>query len=243
MRSIRPSSSILVFWHDLVFLEAALLAEEETKALAAVITPVLDEFPSILQRDLDTRRAVIQASARSFVADAALDQVIRRLFSAVLSLVEQNRQRQEFTTLFPSHIGNVVRHALRKQIDVARDLVQRLALKLYGDDLRVPQTKALNAVIKRGTAVLEEVNKAEIDRVAGRIDIRAWKDEANAARLHAYGQLLAIGAKSGRGKQWAEGFFPRVSAVVADEGGEDLDDGEGIEPPADSPPGGTENPA
>ncbi len=221
MRTIPISSGILTYWQQLVFVEAALLAEDDTKALAAVITPVLEEFPAILQKDLDTRRAVIQAGARAYVADTGVDDVIRRLFSAVLAFVEQNRKRQEFTTLFSSHIGEYVRHALRKQIDVARDLADKLALKLYPDELRTPQVKALNAVIKRGNAVLDEVRKAETGRVEGRIDIRTWKEEANAARLTVYGQLLTLAAKSGRGKAWAEGFFPRASVAIADEGEEE----------------------
>lgn len=241
MRAISISSSILRFWQDLVFLEAALLADDETKHLASVITPVLDEFPAILQRDLDTRRSVIQASARAFVADTRIDNVIRSLFSAVLALVQQNRKAQQFTTLFPTHIGDIVRHALRKQVDVAKDLTDKLSLKIFPDDLRSAQTKLLNAVIKRGKAVLEEVRKAGMARVEGRIDIGTWKDEANAARLTVYGQLLAIAAKSGRGKAWAEGFFPRVSAIAAedesDEGAADAGAPEGpAEPGDDSEP-------
>jgi len=47
LRTIALSSSILTYWQNLVFLEAALLADEQTKALAAIVTPVLDEFPTI----------------------------------------------------------------------------------------------------------------------------------------------------------------------------------------------------
>jgi hypothetical protein len=216
MRTLPISSSIFVYWQNLVFLEAALLADEETKVLAAIVTPVLDEFSTTLQKDLDTRRAVVQASARAFVADADIDQGIRGLFSDVLSLVGQNRKRPEFTTLFPSHIGDIIRHALRKQIDVAADIADKLALKIYPDNLRATHTKALNTLVKRGKAVLDEVRKAENARVEGRIDLRTWKEEANAARLTIYGQLLAMAAKSGRGKAWAEGFFPRTSGSSDD---------------------------
>jgi hypothetical protein len=217
LRTIQRSSSVLRYWQDLVFLHAALAADNETKHLAAVVKPVLDEFPAILQRDLDTRRAVIEASALAYVADAGIDDVIRSLFSAVLGLVQQNRKRQEFTTLFSTHIGDVVRHALRKQIDVAKDLADKLALKIYPDELRTTQTKKLKTSIKRGNGALDDVRKAEMQRVEGRLEIGAWKDEANAARLTVYGQLLALAAKNGRGKAWAEGFYPRAVAAAADE--------------------------
>ncbi len=58
----------------------------------------------------------------------------------------------------------------------------KLALKIYPDDLRTVQTKLLQAVVKRGKAVLDEVRKAETGRVDARLDIQTWKDECNAAR-------------------------------------------------------------
>ena len=235
MRTIRISSSVLTFWQDLVFLEAALLAEEQTKPLAGLVTSVLAEFPAILQKDLDTRRALIQASARSFVADAGVDSVIRRLFSGVLALVEQNRQRPEFTTLFSSHIGDVVRHALRRQLEVAKTLADKLGLSLYDKTFSAPHLGALNAAVQHGSAAIEEARQAELGRAQGRIDIRAWKDEANAVRLTVYGQLLGLAAKNGRGKPWAEGFFPRVSSLVAGEEEEEA-------PEADVPAGPAKEP-
>ena len=39
MRVIPLNRSILIFWEQLVFLEAALLAQEDTKDIAAIITP------------------------------------------------------------------------------------------------------------------------------------------------------------------------------------------------------------
>lgn len=209
MRTLSSTSSVLVYWQNLVFLEAALLADPETKELAALVTPVLNEFPTILQLDLDTRRGVVQASARAFVADADIDERLRGLHSGVLNHVGQNRKDPAFTTLFTTHIGDVVRHALKKQVEVAVEMTDKLGLKIYPEELRATHTKAIGTSVKRGKAVLEEVRKAENTRMEGRLDIRTWKEEANALRLTIYAQLLALAAKSGRGKPWAEGFFPR----------------------------------
>lgn len=218
MRQLSLKSSILVFWEDLVFLEAALSADDATKDLATLLAPVLDEFPQVLQLDLDTRRTVLRASARAYVADASIDDGVRGLFSAVLALVGQDRKRPEFTTLFPSHIGDVVRHALKRQVEVTVALVEKLTLKLFPADLQSAQTSALNPLVAHGKVVLEEVRKAALTRVEGRIDIQEWKAEANAARLNAYAQLLALAAKTGRKKAWAEGFFRAAAAGIEDEG-------------------------
>ncbi|HWN68734.1 MAG TPA: hypothetical protein VNM90_13950 [Haliangium sp.] len=230
MRAIPTSRSTLTFWEDLIFLEAALLADEETRELAAPVTALINEFMPALQRDLETRRSLIQSSARTSVADARLDFGIRGLFSDTLHLVKQNRKRPEFTALFSTHIGAVVRHALKRQVEVARDLLDKLGLPHYPEEFRSAQIHALQPLIARGAQVLEEQRQAELARVGGRIDVRTWKEEANAVRLSVYASLLALAAKNGRGKPWAEVFFKQKSAA-----GESEDDGDapvdGGEPP------------
>lgn len=180
------------------------------------------------QRDLDTRRTMLQASARNSIADASIDHGIRNLFSDTLHLVKQDRKRPEFTTLFSTHIGAVVRHALKRQIEVARDLVDKLRLPLYSEEFRAPRIAELEPLIARGAQVVEEQRQAELARVGGRIDVRTWKEEANAVRLSTYASLLALAAQNGRGKAWAEAFFKRKSA--AGEGGEDVEEPEEGDP-------------
>jgi hypothetical protein len=221
MRAIPTSRSTVTFWEDLVFLEAALLADEETRDLAAPVTALLDEFMPTFQRDLDTRRSLIQSSARMSIADARLDFGIRNLFADTLHLVKQNRKRVEFTTLFSTHIGAVVRHALKRQVEVARDLYDKLLLPHYPEEFRSAQIGALQPLISRGAQVIEEQRQAEFARVGGRLDVRTWKEEANAVRLSVYASLLALASQHGRGKPWAEVFFKQKSAAVeSDEDGD-----------------------
>jgi hypothetical protein len=218
----------VTFWEDLIFLEAALLADEETRELAAPVTALIDEFMPTLQRDLDTRRSLIQSSARMSIADALLDFGIRGLFSDTLHLVKQNRKRPEFTALFSTHIGAVVRHALKRQVEVARDLLDKLLLPHYTTEFRSAQILALQPLIARGAQVIEEQRQAEISRAGSRIDVRTWKEEANAVRLSVYASLLALAAQSGRGKPWAEVFFKQKSAAAEgeDDGDAPVDGGE-----------------
>jgi hypothetical protein len=230
MRTIPTSRSILAFWEDLIFLEAALLADEETQALAAPVTAQITAFMQTLQRDLDTQRVVIQSSARTSVADARIDLGIRGVFSATLHLVGQNRKRPEFTTLFSTHIGAVVRHALKRQVEVARDLLDKLLLDQYPAAFRSAQILALQPLIAGGTQVIEEQRQAELARVGGRIELRTWKEEANAVRLSMYASLLSLAAQTGRGKQWAEVFFKPQSATRSSDDDEDAPIDEGVSP-------------
>jgi hypothetical protein len=227
MRIISLTRSTVVFWEDLTFLEAALLADELTQALAAPVTVTIDQFMPTLQRDLDSRRGQIQSSARSSVTDWRIDFGIRGLHSSTLHLVRQDRQAPAFTNLFATNIGAIVRHALKRQVEVARDLLDKLSLPLYPAEFRTAQVAALEPLITQGATAIEAQRQAELARAGGRIDVRAWKEEANAVRLSIYAALLGMAAQNGRGKAWAEAFFKKSSSArERDDDDEPADSGE-----------------
>lgn len=234
MRRLDPSRTVLVFWADLTFHEAALLADAETKHLAAPVTQVLAEFETVFKLDLDSRRESLKASARASIADRNLDGGIRDVHSAALFLVKQDRAQNEFTTLFSDNIGRVVRFALKRQIEVAEQLVQKLGVKLYSDEFKKTHTAALQGLVDAGKGILAAVRAASISRTEARLDIRAWKDNVNAVRLATYGELLALAAKKGNKKDWAEAFF--LSAENAPE--RDDDDAEEHESSSNAPANG-----
>lgn len=232
MRRIDPSRAILVFWADLTYHEAALLADDDAKHLAPPVSKALDDCSAISQLDLESRRAKLKAYAKASVADVHLDERIRKLHSATLYLVDQVRKRVEFTSLFSETIDKVVRFALKRQVEVAEDLVQSLGLKIYSDDFRTAHAGPLQTLISVGRTVLGEVRTAELARTEARLDIRAWKDDANALRLANYGELTAIAARAGRPRDWADAFF--LSAKAS--GAQDDDEAEeASEPPASQP--------
>ncbi len=233
MRRIELSRAILVFWADLTYHEAALLADDDAKHLAAPVSQALDDFNTIFELDLESRRAVLKANAKGSVVDVHLDGGIRKLHSAALFLVGQNRKRDEFKTLFSETIDKVVRFALKRQVEVAAKLVENLGLKIYTDEFRAAHVGSLESLIASGNAVLGEIRTAALGRTEARLDIRAWKDDVNAIRLANYGELLAIAAKSGRSKDWAEAFFLNTKSSATD-GDESLDD----ESAEDPTPGG-----
>jgi len=231
MRAIPLTCSILLFWEDLVFLESALLANPETEPLAAPVTETLDGFQAISKLDLESRRAILQSQARGVVADDFLDGAIRRVFASTLFRVQQDRSNPQFKTLFATHIGDVVRHALKRQLEVARAILEKLGLSLYDDAFRDEQKATLEPHVTHGEAVVEAQRKAEIARTDARIEIRAWKEDANAVRLSVYGELVRMAGKTKRKKDWAETFFLRKR------GNEDASEAPAEEPEGDEPNG------
>lgn len=229
MRKIHPTRAILVFWADLTYHEAALLADDDAKHLAPPVSKALEDFNAIFKLDLDSRRGILKANAKSSVADAHLNERIRKLHSAALHLVDQVRKRPEFNSLFSETIDKVIRFALKRQVDVAEKLVETLGLKIYSDDFRAAHVGALQTLITKGRTILGEVRAAEIARTEVRLDIRAWKDDVNALRLANYGELTTIAAKTGRPRDWAEAFF-LASKSAADESDDDAEDQAGDAP-------------
>jgi len=232
MRRIDLSRAILIFWSDLVYHEAALLADDEAKHLAPPVTKALDEFNSILQLDLDTRRNDLKASAQASIADAHLNDALRQLHSATLFLVRQDRKREEFKTLFSQSIDKVIQYALKRQIEVAAAIVDKLGLKMYADDFKTPHVGPLQTLIGKGKTILDVVRTAALARTEARLDIRAWKEDANAIRLANYGELVAIAGRTDRKRDWADAFFLSAKTTL-DDSTDDNTDGSAGEKTAD----------
>jgi len=230
MRQVPISAGLLIFWQNAVFLEAALLAHPDTKQLAPPVTKVLDEFPTIFGIDLNTRRGVLQGRARGVMADSFIDEALRGVFAATLFLVKQNRSAVEFTTLFASHIGDIIKYALKRQIEVAKVVAEKLGMNIYSPSFRDEQTAALEPHITHGETVVDEQRKAAIARAETRLEIQAWKQNVNSLCTGVEGDLLKIASQTKRGKDWVASFFLRASSASVDEE-------ESADPPEPTPEG------
>jgi hypothetical protein len=193
MRTLDLGAAPLVFWEDAVYLEAALLAFDETQHLAAPVTVVVNQFPGLLQIDLESRRGVVVTEAQVAVADETLDGGFRETHNDTLFETRQNRQDPMFKALFSGHIGEVVRHAL--------------ALNLFSDDFRAKQRARFAPLIARGREVLGLRRGAYLRRAEVRLTLKEWKEEVNAVRLSVYGELVGLAAQKKRPRSFAEAFF------------------------------------
>lgn len=208
MQVLDPKLSLITYWQHLVYTEAALLAHPDAAPLAPAFDALLKEFEALLGADLATRRASIQAQAHAVIADKNLDDGLRELHSDALHEVRQDRAHAVFTALFESDIGATIRFALARQLEVADAIVAKLGLTIVPEGLR-SHVGTLGALIGKGRTVLGGKKAAALARTEANLGAAAWKDDANAARLTAYGALLGIAAKTRRPKTWADAFFMR----------------------------------
>lgn len=203
MRILREESSIFVYWEDLVYLEAALIAYAQYPALVALVTGVLNGFPGVLKSDLASRRTQVQAEAQVTIADVYLDLGIREVHADSVHAAGGNKQATSHTTLFATDIGNTVRHALGKQVEIGTALVEKLVLNLFTPEFRERQQNRLGGLLDAGRAALARRRAVTIERASVRLTIIEWKEEANAVRLGVYGELLKLGGS----KAFADRFF------------------------------------
>jgi hypothetical protein len=233
MQTLGKQSSSQVYWDDLVFLEAALLASPDLAALAAPVSELLGEFDALQARKMAARRAHIQARARASVADAGLDLGIRELRNAALFLVGQHREAPAFRALFKGSLQDEIRHALKKQVEVAQQKLDALSPKLFDEAFRQAQQAALAPLIAQGRDALEGLRHASVSAAELKLDEDAWKDEVAAVRQSVYGELLKQAAQRGLGKGWAESFFDRAAARAAS-GASEAPTPDDPNPPADA---------
>ncbi len=211
MRVIDTKFSLISFWQQLVFTEAALLAHPDTAALAAPFTTLIEAFQAVHGADLKTRRTVLQAQAHAVIADQNLDDGVRKVHSDALSEVVQDRSHAIFKALFKSDIGATVRFALARQIPVVQQLVTDLALSIIPASLK-PHIAKLESLIEAGQQVLTKRKETAFERTEANLNAMTWREDVNAVRLTTYGALLGIAAKTRRPKAWAESFFMQSSA-------------------------------
>jgi hypothetical protein len=229
MRALPLDRSQVTFWDDLVFLEAALLAGPGTALLAARVGEHLERHDVVAAAYKAGRRALLQASARARMADEALDDELRTLHSAALHATRQDHTAPAYVTLFPDGLSWLLRHGLEQQVALAAGIVDRLGLRLYDEAFRAAHVPALEAAIAAGREALEARRRAETRRESARLEVQAWKEEANALRLGVFSELLAVAARERRGRAWAEAFFMPVA-------GRRRAAGEDAEPAADEEP-------
>lgn len=208
MKQLATSSSVFVYWEDLCYLESSLMALPETKVLAASVTDHLTEFDGLLGQDLSTRRHVVRQQAEAVIADVVLDEGLRDLNSALLAEVRQDRKAALFVAVLgEGPFSKRLRYALERQLKEARGIVTNLGLNLVPAGLRDRFVPALQAQIDAGQAVLDRRASAHAARTQARLDIEAWKQDANAIRRGVYGELVKLAADQGHDASWPDAFF------------------------------------
>ncbi len=195
------------YWEDLIYLEAALLADPQTQDLAAVITEVLDDGTKLMDYELKATRLRLQAKAKGAVADGGLDDGLGDAHNDTLHHAGQDRKHVAYKTLFQDRLSKLVRYALSRQIEVVEGIVKKLSFNVLPEELTKRHTQALSDLLAKARTALEAIENTELDTARLRLKIDAWKQDANAARNAVHGELSTLAANTKRPRSWADRFF------------------------------------
>lgn len=188
-------------------LEASGAHEKATKALAGVLA----KWDSIDASKRKTTDAVTRANARVSWCDAALDAAVKKFSNELLRDCGGDANHAMFRSYFDGPPSEIVRLGLESEIAQCEALVVTSA--------RVKLSKSADAALVKIKSAMVDGNKAlaaRKDAYAAQagvwLDVAAWKQSANAARVSVYVALQSWALANGEDRTYADRFFPDASA-------------------------------
>ena len=193
-----------------MFTEARLLGDEQAKAFAPIISALLVRVEQMHGGQLGLRREVATAQAQVDAIDDQLDDWVRTLDTALLTIVQQDAQSPRYRRYFSAAPSAVIRLGLESELGRVRSWAGSLASESE------PTLQQLGARLSKlaldGDAALERRRQAATARTDHRVrSITTLIDDINGARLSLYGQLILRATELHLPSDWANRFFRRTS--------------------------------
>ena len=209
MISHKLTFSLTNFWEILTYTEAALEANDDTKALAKPVTRHIAGFKPLHEEELEAGRQRRKIEALVAVANLALDHSLTTLHKELLGEVKQDRESAAFVRLFADPLSEQVRFGLAQQLEVNREALRQLegADSLYSKPFVKAQAAQLKAAIKSGEAALAARQQHEIKQADLRLRLEDWKQDANTVLTAVESALNNHAAERKLGKKWPKTFL------------------------------------
>lgn len=194
---------------ELIFSVEALSARADDAALhgiAARLTSLIDDFAAI---DLDgraRRRAILAATARAKVADAALDAGIAAFARDLLALAGGSEDPR-YAGYFVEGHEEVIAMGLDSELPQVAVIVGRLDGDADAPAALRAHLEPLRAALQMGTAALADRSDAYAD--LGRHEARcvAWRETAACALRGARRALVTLATDRGLAATWVDTYF------------------------------------
>jgi len=210
IRTIRDNESTESIWEELVFTEARLHGDEQAKGFAPTVSALLARVEQLHGGQLGVRREIATAQAQVDAVDDQLDDWVRALDTALLTVVDQNAQSPRYRRYFPTKPSDLIRLGLESELARVRSWAASLATE---PELALQQLGAgLGQLVVAGDAALERRRQAASARSDHRVrSITTLIDDINGARLSLYGQLILKATELHLPPDWPNRFFRRTS--------------------------------
>ncbi|MFO0558663.1 MAG: hypothetical protein U0269_11670 [Polyangiales bacterium] len=184
-------------------LDASGVHEKQAKAMKAQLTK-WDAIELARRAAVD---GVTKANARVAWCDYELDASVKRFANELLRDANGNRDEKTFRTFFAEAPNEVIRLGLENEIELCEAMIAT------GAKVKVSKTAsealtAIKAKVAAGKKALDERKAAYAAQASVSLDMTAWKQATNAARVSVYVGLQSWAVEHGEDRSYAERFFP-----------------------------------
>lgn len=211
MNLIHDGRPLDVFWGELFYLNARLKSNPKTVGLALPVEEQLATYDDLLREDRSVRGMVIMSEVQAKAAEDNIKSEVLDLYMLVLAEVKKNRKDERYTKLIKVNESVFVRYNFSAKKEEVMRMKSVLKQTIYDDAFRDRVLVILDRILSEVEGAMAAELDAEEKRAQHRVDVKKWKDQANAVRLHVYAELIQIGGDDA--KSWARGFFPKKAAV------------------------------
>lgn len=175
-------------------------------ALAARLRPLVEDFAVIEADGRERRRAVIAATARAKVADAALDAGIAA-FARDLVALSGGADDPRYKGYFVDGHDEVIAMGLDSELPQVAVIVGRLDADPDAPPVLRAHLGTLRAALQLGNSALGDRSDAYAD--LGRHEARcvAWRETASCALRGARRALVALATDRGLAPNWVDTYF------------------------------------
>ena len=201
---------------ELRYTERRLLARSETAALALPFQGLTLRWAVIRDSQVAHWDAEDDADVSVSNSDDDADDLIHPVSYKLLSVLGGS-DHPVYARILGSDAPSAIQGlGLESQVKRMADWPQ--SLRTASPELS-GLAEQVEAVLTAGKAALDERSAAASARADFRVnELRAFFEEVNGVRLTTFGQLLGIGASTGKPKNWAARFFRKGRKKKASEG-------------------------
>ncbi len=208
IQTLSEDATLEYHYEELVYAEARLKADPQTRKLAAAMAPLFKRCDALMAARRTFSRDAVTAQAAIDTQDDHLDDLTNELARS-LSNAGTGRDAR-FKLYFKRAPSEVVRFGLESQLDYMKGWPAMLA-KETEPALKKAGT-GLSAFIKNTAPIVEARRTAADERSAWRVrELLRFVEDHNAVRRSLHGQLTTLGADKRLGRDWPDRFFRRGS--------------------------------
>lgn len=206
MNIVSISSSIGVYYKELVFLESRLGAEEKTAHLKGMVAAQRGKYDAIWRAEREIEFDIADTQAQTKTAEVRVESYMEEAYSLALHEVKQKRKDLRYSKLISMNFSTFRQQSFPVQKEDILRMKDVLELDMYDDSFR----NAMNPLLDRAVVEIDRIvvlqKQLDRKRMFYRQDVDAFKNETNQVRMDVYGELIQLSDTPG--ESWARSFFP-----------------------------------